>query len=99
MLYCMPRGLEVCWRVLREKGKVSDFRWAGVLMFALAMAVTLGVNRQDLKPAVQGVLWVLFGEQSARLAQLKPRKSVHVVLASSPSSSSAAPSSAASPTP
>lgn len=73
MLYCLPRGIEVCWRALREAGWVNDIQGAGIVMFALAMALTLSVNRKDLKPAMQGILWVLFGEAvvEAELPSLK----------------------------
>jgi hypothetical protein len=73
MLYCLPRGIEVCWRALREAGFVKDVKGAGVFMFAIAMALTLSVNRKDLKPAMQGILWVLFGEAiaEAELPSLK----------------------------
>lgn len=74
MLYCLPRGVEVVWRLLREAGFVSDVNNAGPIMFALAMAAMLAVSRKDLKPALQGLLWVLLGEPAHDLAPLKPEK-------------------------
>jgi hypothetical protein len=74
MLYCLPRGVEVVWRLLREAGFVSDVSNAGTVMFASAMAVTFAVSRKDLKPALQGLLWVLLGEPAHDLTPLKPEK-------------------------
>ncbi len=61
MLYCLPRGVAVCWGLLRDRGVLAAVPGAEAIMFAVAMAVILGIDREHHKPAVQGILKVLFG--------------------------------------
>ena len=64
MLYTMPKGVEVCWRFLVSRGYVTGVPLGEVLLFAVALAVFLAVERRRHKAAFRGLLKLLFGDQS-----------------------------------
>ncbi len=63
MLYTLPKGVEVCWRYLVSRGVLRSLPGGDSLLFAVALAVFLAVDRQRHKPAFRGLLKLLFGDQ------------------------------------
>lgn len=64
MLYCLLRGMEVVWRLLRMKGLVRYVKHSEVALFSLSMALIMSSPSQHFKPTYLRLLRFLFGQNA-----------------------------------
>jgi len=65
MLYCLPKAVDVAFQLLERRGLVSRVPLGNVVMFSVAMAIVLALDRSDFRPAYSSLLGLLFGEDQS----------------------------------
>ncbi len=63
MLYCMSRAVEVCFQLLARRGLLPQWQYGEAIVFCAAMAMLLGIERQDYKPVYRTLLDFIFGKE------------------------------------
>jgi hypothetical protein len=74
MLFCMSRAVEVCYALLERHGYVRSVKYGEVFVFAVALSILLGIDRQDFKPVYRKILDFLFGREPSSGAPSPDRR-------------------------
>jgi hypothetical protein len=61
MLFVLPKSIEILWQIAERNNVVRRFPGGDVLLFALALATALAVDRKDFRPMYARVLDFLVG--------------------------------------